>query len=351
MMHPAGWRVVSRASLAALLTAGVADAAGAQVAYDAPHTRVEVLGLQRWTLEALQDSIRHRVAGQTLADAACMVTLRDSLHFADALVNDLTYSSAPGQPTRHYLVIKLVEPQDSARVRWRPPPRDSFTVLRPDYAAVVIPVTDSLGQLSMGRLLGPLQSYNRDSSVRAAMMLARPEAARIDAWRLWRFLDGHRSDMDRRTAMGALRKDGPYANRIVAAAVLANFAEQDSTWWALAEALRDGNEAVRTAALTVLRGLPAHAVNWAPAAPTLRALLGGTNIGATQEVLELLERTHVSAALARPLLHDNGDWVLIHLRAEYPGASFAAHGLLVRLNAGQDLGASDVAWARWLATL
>ncbi len=349
-MQPTRCHVVSLAALAGLLTAGVGKSVGAQVAYDAPGTRVEVLGLHRWTLGALQDSVRRRVPGQSLSDAACMVTLRDSLHFADALVEDHTYST-PGEPTRRYLIIKVIEPQDSAWVHWRPAPRDSFTVLRPSYAALVLPVTDSRGRLWMGRLLGPLQLYNRDSAVRADVIGSRSEAARADAERLWTFLDAHRAEADRRTALAALRNDGPYANRVVAAAVLANFAEQDSTWWALAEALRDGNEAVRTTALVVVRGLSARPVNWAPAAPTLRALLGGTNVGATQKIMELLERTQVSAALARPLLHQNGSWVLTHLRAEYPGASVAAHALLVRLNGGHDLGRSDAAWARWLATL
>lgn len=55
----------------------------AQVAFDSPKGRVEVLGLRRWTLGMLQDSIRHYVRGQELYEAACMVTLRDSLHFAE----------------------------------------------------------------------------------------------------------------------------------------------------------------------------------------------------------------------------------------------------------------------------
>jgi hypothetical protein len=350
-MRPNSCRVASLTALAGLLLAGLAQGVGAQVAYDTPHARVEVLGLRHWTLQALQDSIRHRVPSQTLADAACMVTLRDSLHFADALVESLTYSTRPGEPERHYLIIKVIEPQDSARVRWRAAPRDSFKVLRPDYSAVVLPVTDSLGGLWMGRLLEPLQLYGRDPAERAAAIRPRPQATRDDAERLWSFLDAHRSESDRRTAAAALRQDGPYANRVVAAAVFANFAEQDSTWWALTEALRDGNEAVRTAALVVLQGLPARQVNWAPAVPALRALLGGTNVGATQDVMELLVRTHVSAAFARALLHDNGNWVLTHLRAEYPGANYSAHALLVQLNSGRDLGANVTVWARWLATL
>ena len=56
----------------------------AQVAYDSPNGRVELLGLRRWTLDMLRDSIRRYVPGQELHDAACMVTLRDSLRFARA---------------------------------------------------------------------------------------------------------------------------------------------------------------------------------------------------------------------------------------------------------------------------
>ncbi len=228
-MQSASYRVVSLAGLACLLIAGVAQGLDAQVAYDFPNARVEVLGLRHWTLKALQDSIQHRVPGQTLADAACMVTLRDSLHFADALVNFMTYSAKPGDVARHYEIIKVIEPQDSSLVRWTPSPRDSFKVLRPSYATVILPVTDSLGRLLIGRLFGPLQLYNLDPAERATVMRGRPRAILEDADRLWSFLNAHRTEADRRTAVGALHKDGPYANRMVAAAVLANFAEQDST--------------------------------------------------------------------------------------------------------------------------
>lgn len=353
-MQPNSYGVASLTVLVGLLFASAAQGVGAQVAYDAPHSkagnsvRVEVLGLRHWTLKALQDSIRHRVPGQTLADAACMVTLLDSLHFADALVQSRIRPASAGQAEKEYLVIKVIEPQESARVRWRPAPKDSFKVLRPDYASVVIPATDSRGVLWMGRLIQPLQLYGRDPAQRAAAISARPQADREDAERLWSFLDAHRSESDRHTAVAALRQDGPYPNRLVAAAVLANFAEQDSTWWELTEALRDGNEAVRIGALVVLQGLPARPVNWTPAIPTLRALLGGTNVLATHDVMDLLVRTHVSPALARALLHNNGDWALTHLRAEYPGANYSAHALFVQLNSGRDLGAKASVWARWL---
>ena len=356
-MQPHNYGVASLTALAGLLLASTVQGVGAQVAYDAPHSkagnsvRVEVLGLRHWTLKALQDSVRHRVPGQTLADAACMVTLRDSLHFADALVQSRTRPARAGKPEQRYLVIKVIEPQAAERVRWRAAPKDSFKVLRPDYASVILPATDSRGVLWMARVLQPLQLYGRDPAQRAAAISDRPQAEREDAERLWSFLDAHRSESDRRTAVAALRQDGPYANRLVAAAVLANFAEQDSTWLALTDALRDGNEGVRVVALVVLQGLHARPVNWTPAAPTLRALLGGTNVLATHDVMDLLVRTQVSATFARSLLHDNGEWVLTHLRAEYPGAHDSAHALLVQLNGGQDLGANATVWSRWVARL
>lgn len=279
-----------------------------------------------------------------------MVTLRDSLHFADALVNELTIADRIGGPERHYLVVKVIEPQEAMRVRWAPTPPDSFTILRPAYAEVVLPATDSVGRFGVGRILWPLQFYARGSAERAAALTGRA-SGREDARRLWRFLDAHRSEADRRTALTALHRDGSYANRVIAAAVLANFPDRDSTWMALVEALRDPNEAVRDAALAVLREMPARQVDWTTAMPTLRLLLGGTNLSAMESLFTVLARTQVNPTLARPLLHDNGTWVLMHLRAEYPGAEASAHALLAQLNGGRDLGTSDTAWARWLASL
>jgi hypothetical protein len=330
----------------------LATPGGAQVAFDAPSGRVEVLGLRAWTLEMLRDSIRRRFPGQTLEDAACMVTLRDSLHFADALVQRVIYSS-PGAAAavRDYLVVKVIEPQETTRVRWAPEPPDTFTVLRPAYAALVLSATDSLGRLWTGRLFWPLQFYTRDSAARARALEGGGPTGREDASRLWRFLAEHRAEADRRTALAALRRDGFYANRVVASAVLANFADRDSTWWALAEALRDPNEAVRIAASIVLTEMPARPVDWTPVVPTLRLLLGGTNLAAMEGVFTMLARTRVSPSLAKALLRGDGTWVLEHLRAEYPGGHEAAHALLAQLNSGGDLGPSADAWARWLAGL
>ncbi len=109
----------------------------------------------------LRDSIRHYVPGQDLHDAACMVTLREKLGFADALVT--TYEGLNG-PGSEFLLIKLVEPQDRERVRWNAVPLDSFQSLRPDYAPFIVPITDSSGGVWIGRFMNWLQ--HGDSATR-----------------------------------------------------------------------------------------------------------------------------------------------------------------------------------------
>jgi len=329
----------------------VVSPGSAQVAYDAPSGRVVVLGLRAWTLGMLQDSIGRRVPGQKLENAACMVTLRDSLHFADASVTAISYSGGESEGVRTYLVVKLIEPQEARRVRWAPQPPDTFAVLRPSYAPLVLPATDSSGGLLVGRIFWPLQFYARDSAARTRASESGGPTELEDAKRLWKFLAERRTEADWRMALTVLRRDGFYANRMVAAAVLANFADRDSTWWVLAEALRDPNEAVRIAASIVLGEMPARPVDWAPVVPTLRLLLGGTNLLAMEGVFTMLARTSVSPLLAKALLHGDGTWILEHLRAEYPSGRQAAHALLVQLNGGRDLGPSADTWARWLAGL
>jgi hypothetical protein len=323
----------------------------AQVAYDSPRGRVEVIGLRQWTLTMLQDSIRKYVPGQSLEDAACMVTLRDSLHFADALVGEITIAPNPQAPPRRFLVIKVVEPEDSAKVRWDTASRDTFQVLRPAYAEVVLPITDSNGNLGLRRLLPWLELHASDSASRGRLLHAVDAQSRADATRLWRFQATHRRSADWRTAVKAIRRDGFYPNRVVATAVLANFAERDSTWWVLMDALRDRNEAVRRAAMVVLHTMSARSVDWASQTSVLRLLLGGTNVVASQVVFETLARTDVSPLLAAPLLRGNDDWLLQHLKAEYPGGATAAHALLVQLNKGVDLGWSIQAWEDWISRL
>lgn len=320
----------------------------AQVAYDSPAGRVEVLGLRRWTLRMLQDSIRRYAPGQELHDAACMVTLRDSLHFAEASVEWLETVPLDG-PKRSFLTIKVIEPDQAARVQWDDRPRNEYSSLLPDYASLVLPVTDSAGDVWGNRILDWLQFS--DAASREAASDEASASARTDGERLYTFLNARRTEADRARAMRSLSRDGFWVNRMTAGIVLSNFAANDSTWWALVRALRDPNVEVRGAAATVLAGFPARPIDWRPVANDLRLLLGGTNLPAIRTVFELLARTDIAPELAPRLLRDNGEWMLDHLGAETPLAGDAAHRLLVRLNAGKDLGQTRAAWAPWVRKL
>ena len=340
-----------RKLLVAVAVALVAQPLRGQVAYDSPRGRVEILGLQQWTLQMLRDSVKSRVPGMELHDAACMVVLRDSLGFADALVIHHQFAPNQDRPAQQFLVIKLIEPQERERVQWLRTKRDTFTVLHPGYAPIVLAATDTGGRFWIGRVLWPLQFYGRGPQARSEAVATAPASVRADAERLWAFLESRRDEADWRRARRALRHDGQYANRLMAAAVLANFPERDSTWYALTDALRDPKESVRLAAAAVLQAFPPRTIDWAPQVETLRLLLGGTNVGATQQVLQMLARTDVSPALAHPLLHRNTYWVFSHLRAEYPGAATSARALLVQLNGGVDLGPHPAKWSEWAARL
>ncbi len=316
-----------------------------QVAYDSPKGRVEVLGLKRWTLVMLQDSIRRYAPGQELHDAACMITLRDSLHFVEASV--VGYEMGPpGGPARTLLSIKVVEPEQAASVQWDERRRNDFTSLLPDYAPLILPLTDSTGGVWSGRLVNWLQLAEGERRQRA--LASAPASARQDAERLSAFLDGHARETDRARAMRVLARDGLWVNRMTAVAVLSRFAAHDSTWLALVRALRDPHEGVRQTAEVVIRGLPSRAIDWRPSTDDLRLLVGGTNLSAIETVFTLLARTSVAPELASPLLRDNGQWVLDHLGSEMPMAGDAAHRFLVRLNAGHDLGRTRAAWAPWV---
>lgn len=320
----------------------------AQAGYDSPRGRVEVLGLKRWTLAMLQDSIKRYVPGQQLHDAACVVTLRDSLHFIDASVEHVEMA-LPGRPSRSYLTIKVIEPQDADRVQWDERPRNAFSAMIPGYAPVVLPFTDSSGGVWRGRLLFWLQfspGPERDAAARRMSGDARADERRVSA-----FLAGQSGEADRVRAMEVLASDGYWVNRVVAAAVLSGFAAWDSTWLALVRALRDPHEAVREAAAMTLRGLPARPVDWRPAAADLRLLLNGTNLGAITVVFDLLVRTRVDSDMAPQLLRDNAEWIFQHLSSGSPMASSSAHRLLVQLNGGMDRGKTRAGWEPWIAGL
>jgi hypothetical protein len=170
---------------------------------------------------------------------------------------------------------------------------------------------------------------------------------------LRRFLRAHRTRKDRDLALATLAKDGNEDNRVVAAVLLANFASDDSVWWALVDALRDPSAMVSGSAgqvLSTLRREVPHRVNWMPATETVRAILDGTNLFAHNELMEVLAATGVDPALAQPLLKGGGYIVLAKLQSQGVVERQAARRFLVQI-AGRDLGDNLGTWGEWLRGL
>ena len=336
----------------ALLTAScfvASSAASGQARYDAGNVRVEVLGLERWTLRMLQDSVSRYVPGQKLHDAACMVTLRYSLKFRDAMVR--TYSGFSGPDSKQeFLSIRVAEPGSGPR--WRTIPPNDFMSLLPDYAGLLLPVTDSAGSIWTTRI--DVGLYFRDSEQRTRMLSrgdsARRAAMQADGDRVLVFLESHRSDTDRLRAMRSLDSNSVYANRMAAAYVLSNFPEHDATWHTLVRAMRDPHEGVRGAAQLALSTMSQRTIDWAPVSTELRMLLGGANLSALDDVMSMLVDTKVSSTLTPSLVRQNGVWITRLLMSEAPQVSTRTRVLLVALNGGSDLGASPTAWRRWIAS-
>lgn len=330
-------------SVAALvgLAAAVPRAAAAQVALENDSVRVEVIGLRRWTVSMIQDSLGRYAPEASLLSHACAAGLR-RIGFTDA--SAVYYRPGTGGGTQEFRVVTVVEPQDSARVRYRPRFRDTRPARGPWAAAAA---------LFSEHPRAAQQGLRRPATLLADAPLAAADSVLRPALPLRAFLRAHRRAADRGLALRTLAADGNDTNRVAAAMLLANFAADDRAWRALADALRDPAPQVRTAAMQVLHGLTAdrpRRVDWVPAAGALRAVLDGTNLFAHNDLLEALAATRVAPALAGPLLRAGGHLVLAKLGSRGPRERAAARGFLAQV-AGRDLGAAPEPWAGWIGGL
>jgi hypothetical protein len=309
---------------------------------ETPTARLELIGLKRWTLKMIQDSLARYAPGESLVSHACAAILRQKLRFADAAVQ----YRPPGfnGSKKGYFAVTVVEPQDSARVRYRELPRDSL----PDRAewATALAVSSEHNQVFQTAIQTPafLLARMHPDSLEPRLAPARP---------LLEFLRARRTDADRRLALSGLAHDGNARHRALAAVIVAGFAESDSVWWALADALRDQDGRVSATAEQVLGTLSrsaARPVNWAPVADGVRAVLDGTNLFAHNILLEALVATRVDPALAPALLRDGGELVLAKLRSGDPSGARAAHRFLTQVS-GRDFGQNAAAWRDWIGML
>jgi hypothetical protein len=337
---------VIKVALACALALLAARPAAAQTVrneiLETPTVRLELIGLKRWTLAMIQDSLARYAPGESLASHACAAILRGKLGFADAAAQ--YYPPGSQGRTKGYFAVPVVEPQDSARVRYREAPRDSLPN-QVDWAEAHA-VFEEHNQVFQSAIQRPLFLLGRldPDSLEPRLAPARP---------LLKFLLGHRTDADRQFALLTLARDSNARNRAVAAVIIAGFLESDSSWWALADALRDQNGMVSATASQVLGTVARNAarpVNWAPVTDGIRAVLDGTNLFAHNTLLETLVATRVNPELAPGLLRGGGELVLAKLRSEDLHTARLAQRFLTQVS-GRDFGQNAGRWGRWVQSL
>jgi hypothetical protein len=337
-------RTMSQAAVAAaILLCVAAQVASSQTILENDQMRLELIGLKRWTVPMIEDSLRLYAPKDSLLSHACAAVLREKLKFADASVVYYTTTIA-GNPMKPYMAVTVVEPQDSGLIRYRGPFRDSLPARR--TWAPMRAVFEKHNPAFQQAIQRPDFLWS-DAPLRGA------DSALTPALPLRRFLRTHRTAKDRQLALTTLATDGNWQNRVGAIVLLANFSGSDSAWWALTDALRDPVGPVSGTAAQVLTALTRRAprrVNWAPATQTVRAILDGTNLFAHNEMMEVLAATQVDPALARPLLKDGGYIVLAKLGSQGIAERQAARRFLVQV-AGHDFGDAPAAWHEWLRGL
>src|SRR5262245_10051645 len=111
--------------VAAFAAVTVAAPLRAQAVIQTPKATIEIIGLSRWTLKMVEDSLA-KYGEDSLTAHACAAILRQQLHFADASV--AVFANFPEYKFKDYVAITVVEPQDSARIRYKPELRDTLPV-------------------------------------------------------------------------------------------------------------------------------------------------------------------------------------------------------------------------------
>ena len=310
---------------------------------------LEIIGLDEWSYQALEDSLARYAPGESLRSHACAAVLQQHLGFPSAAVS--IYMGAQGQPRTY--VVTIVEPQFSARATKR---TMSAAAGADQWTAVRQVLTDS-SSFASGFLQQHLQFFGRfqresPDSLKEFLknVFGAEEASRAIA--LFEAMAQHDQSADRALAISALTSDGNESNRAIAAAILASFPESDASWYALTAGLRDPNERVASLARTALKLMiqqGARTIDWSPAKDDLRPLLAGANAWAYAELLTVLTETEISPELAMTLLVDNGHLVLAHARAVYQGASSPAAKFLGHVSRMPDAGPQE--WQEWIKGL
>lgn len=330
------FRTVWVASLASLTFVGAAYSQPIKpsvVITSASGNVVEVIGLRRWTVQMIQDSLDRYSPGDSITKHNCAVVMRYKLGFADA--SAITFT---GYNTGTRMVLVVREPQDSGLVQYRDLPLDS-TPVHPRWGTAVqqlrrVPMTlNWIARRWQGDSLSYVDAAQRrqtDSIIQALRPFV-TEADRVEALRV-------------------LQTDRNMESRAVAALLLIPHLQRDDSWHALLETARESDGWAKGAAFSVLRSQESRAspVNWTPVAPTLRMLLNGS--ANAFEYAAILNRTGVQPSDAPMLLAGGGEMLIAFGTSQTPMLAQESRRLLMTLR-GEDLGDAPAAWQEWVATL
>lgn len=299
-------------------------------------TTVEVIGLSEWSFDQLERAALEFAPGLSLAESSCAVVLRDSVGFADAA--SMSIRGLPGSDVSMWVVLTVVEPEDSGLIRYRGTP-DSDTGVRREYTDILQILREdraAIGYLQHGEVL----VHAADS------IYGRPVPASVASLRsAIRELSTERDFAD---AAESILNDGNRDNRTVAALVMTNFAETDSAWHVLAEGVRTAPDRAASVAQMVMSALAEsgeYQVDWEPARDALQAILGGTNLFAYAPILDILVQTGIDPELARELAATNPDLLLGNATARNPLTPAPAQRFLQHTT-GEDHGADVEAWSK-----
>lgn len=322
---------------AALAAVTVVAPLPAQAVIQTPKATIEIIGLSRWTLKMVEDSLA-KYGADSLTAHACAAILRERLHFADASVT--VFTNFPEYKFKNYVAITVVEPQDSVRIRYKPMLRDSLPV-RAEWAEAYAAFKANYEQAE--HALQTLSFYAPTLSSADSVRFAKVEP-------LHRLIVAKRDAGDLASAIHTLDTDASVANRVMAVFVLSTFTDRDVAWWTLMDAQRDPTGIVAgmsSTALTMMSRRVPRRVDWSPMADRLRYLIDGTNLFAFGPTLTALDSTNVDRSLASTLLRGGATIIRARLQSGDVLGKRQAVSFLSKLS-GLPTTSSDADFLKWL---
>jgi len=293
-------------AVVALATTTVAAAAQSPAVLDTRQGRYEIIGLERWTLSMLQDSLSSH--DESLTTHTCAAVIRHVLGFPDVSV--VIYSRRSAASPEKFTEIMVVEPQDSSRVRFTTLPEDSLPVRAAweDVALLLRGNQDLFGFL-MNHPQALYAASPPDSLLRRS----------LDTERLRLIWARGFPTAVIDTAIWTLQHDRNLANEIPALLILGTPRLGSAAQVALGQALRSPFGIQSMAAARLLRYQVTDAgvaLPWQDLESTFHAVLDGTNLFALRSVMELLVAAHPDSALGVRLVEGGGRIVLARLAAD-----------------------------------